>query len=53
MASVLQNLVNEGELPTVKVSVEVSNDTLTDIAIAAVIVVIVVGLINKFIMSYL
>lgn len=51
--SLLNNLVNKGELPQVKVNVSLDRETLTDVAITALIVAVLVTLMNKYLLSKL
>lgn len=51
--SLLQNLVQKGELPEVRVDVSLDRETLTDIAITALIVAVIVTLMNKYLLSKL
>jgi hypothetical protein len=49
--SLLSNLVNKGELPTVNVEISISKETIIDAAVAGIIAAFVVILINKFVIS--
>jgi hypothetical protein len=51
MANKLIDGLLQGELPEVKMNVSLDRETLTDIAVTAVIVAILVTLLNKFLLS--
>ncbi|WP_169303362.1 hypothetical protein [Pedobacter cryophilus] len=51
--NIFQKLIQEGELPQVNVEIGLTRETLTDIAITALIVSILITLLNKFLLSKL
>ena len=51
--TLIENLLQKGQLPTVNVEASVSKKTLVDTGVAAVIVCLVVLLANKLIFSKL
>ncbi|MBK0383529.1 hypothetical protein I5M32_11230 [Pedobacter sp. SD-b] len=50
MPTLVDNLL-KGELPEVKMNISLDRETLTDIAITAIIVAVLVTLLNKFLLS--